>query len=224
MWRGDGIKKIKLSDIPVFQFFDATMAKTVNDCAQLVDKLAGQAVLIQGEPTPGMFVLIDGKVDVFLGREKVPTLSLPEGEVFGEMSLIDEAMASATIRASHGGAQLVFLHKETFSRKMEESPDLQRCFFRGAALVLTKRLRAANSATQELIDSHSSFSNIKENLKLMLKSVEESNQLLRRIERKDSSDSSDSQDFEELKERMIQQQQGLIALMNNLINVSQHFS
>ncbi|SMF28514.1 Crp/Fnr family transcriptional regulator [Pseudobacteriovorax antillogorgiicola] len=136
--------KVKLTEIPIFKYVDQDLAHHLNECSQLIVKDQGQPILLRDEPTPGLFILVAGKVDIFVGNDKEPTFQFPEGEVFGEMSLIDQAKASATIRAAVDQTKLIFVHKEKFEARLKQDSALASGFYKGAAAVLTKRMRLAN--------------------------------------------------------------------------------
>lgn len=63
-----------------------------------VDFEAGDVVIAESMPTPGLFFLQSGAVDVFKGATRVATESA-EGAVFGEMSLLLASSSTATVCA-----------------------------------------------------------------------------------------------------------------------------
>lgn len=61
---------------------------------------AGKRILTEGEVADGIYVLLSGKVSVTRMAEdghEVMLAELQPGEVFGEMSLIDNAPCSASV-------------------------------------------------------------------------------------------------------------------------------
>lgn len=60
------------------------------------DALAGEVVVTQGVPGDGLFVVLAGEVEVV--RDGMLAGTLGPGDVFGEMSLLDSAPATATVR------------------------------------------------------------------------------------------------------------------------------
>ncbi|MBU0951374.1 MAG: cyclic nucleotide-binding domain-containing protein [Elusimicrobia bacterium] len=60
-----------------------------------------QTVVFQGEISSKLYIVCDGLVGVFvrIGGEKKKVAELRVGDYFGEMSLLEPATASATIRA-----------------------------------------------------------------------------------------------------------------------------
>ena len=100
----------------------------------------GKKIIQQGEPGAGLFVILDGTVEVTVKPEptaseiKITTLS--QGDFFGEMALIDGFPRSATITAL-SETRVVELGRWVFLDAMRREPSI------GVALVpiLTKRIR-----------------------------------------------------------------------------------
>jgi CRP-like cAMP-binding protein len=97
----------------------------------------GEAIIEQGVQTPFLFILIDGTlaVDVAgVGRVAV----LRRGEILGEMSFVDSAPPSATVRAL-----VLQVPKSALAARIGEDPGFGCRFYRALALLLADRLRAA---------------------------------------------------------------------------------
>ena len=101
------------------QRFDLIRRFTAHDVA------AGVVVLEEGSPGRGLFMLLSGEVDVSKvdGTSKVLLATLGPGEVFGEISLINDEPASATVSAAKQSTVL-FLSREVFHRLEEAVPDI----------------------------------------------------------------------------------------------------
>ncbi len=74
----------------------------------------GETVVREGEPSDGLYVVLDGEVDVVKRREgaEVPVSRLREGDLFGEMSCLRKAPASASVVVRRGGTLLRLPRKE----------------------------------------------------------------------------------------------------------------
>lgn len=101
----------------------------------------GEVIVRQGEVGSCMYVIQEGQVEVFQEKEgrDVQLAVLQEGDFFGEMSLFDSAVRSATVRAS-GQVRVLTVDKRTFLRRIHEDPSLA---FR-IVEALSKRLRELN--------------------------------------------------------------------------------
>jgi len=90
----------------------------------------GTAVLREGDPGRGLYVVLSGEVDVTKsqdGEDDVLLANLKAGEVFGEIALVKGGPATATITAARQST-ILFLDKVYFQRLIKAIPQLQRYF------------------------------------------------------------------------------------------------
>lgn len=101
------------------QRFDLIRRFTAHDVA------AGVTIVEEGAPGRGLFVLLNGEVDVSKrdGDTKVLLATLGPGDVFGEISLLNNEPASATVTAAKQSTVL-FLAREVFERLIEAVPEI----------------------------------------------------------------------------------------------------
>ena len=101
------------------QRFDLIRRFTAHDVA------AGVHVIEEGATGRGLFMLLSGEVDVSKRDQgsKVLLASLGPGDVFGEISLVHDEPASATVTAAKQSTVL-FLAKEIFHRLEEAVPEI----------------------------------------------------------------------------------------------------
>ncbi|MEE2836218.1 MAG: cyclic nucleotide-binding domain-containing protein [Myxococcota bacterium] len=105
------------------------------------------AILIEaGEPNHYLFVLIKGTASVRTASGKELT-QLGSGSWFGEMALIDDAMASAQVRAATPLAVLAIKHDD-FQHLLDTHPDMAIQFYRHFAAEMARRLRASNERSE----------------------------------------------------------------------------
>lgn len=100
---------------------------------------SGEVVFREGEPGAEFFVIRSGSVSARLGNRTLQVLG--EGEIFGEMALIDNEPRSATVVAETD-CVLVPVSETQFLFMTSEAPYFGLSLMR----VLVERLRAANSA------------------------------------------------------------------------------
>ena len=90
---------------------------------------AGEEPVTQGQPSPGLFLIVAGKAEVLRRegkgkKEQVVRLAeLGPADVFGEMSLVVERPATATVRMVYDSAVLT-LPRGRFLRVAETHPEL----------------------------------------------------------------------------------------------------
>ncbi len=144
--------KLRLSEIPLFQFLTLEQADLISQRAKVITKHRGDSLLIFNEPVPGIFIVASGKVGVYAQNSHSIMAEIGEGGSFGEMSFVDEAKASATIRCETDEAQVVFFNRRDFDSILKNNPGVAAAIFNGVALTLSKRLRENNSRVASELD------------------------------------------------------------------------
>ncbi len=84
---------------------------------------AGQTILFKGATVDGLHIVVTGQADVHMrasNKTMVRVAELSEGEVFGEMSIVEMGIAGATIKASGNGAVVLMLPQESFRRVLQQ--------------------------------------------------------------------------------------------------------
>ncbi len=114
---------------------------------RVVQPLVDEVIIRQGEPARDLFFVLEGHVDVLV--EGVGAIArLASGEVVGEMSFVDSAPPSATVRAA-AGAKLLAIDKRDLAERLQADPGFAARFYRALAMFLSDRLRAANRGPAE---------------------------------------------------------------------------
>jgi CRP-like cAMP-binding protein len=106
----------------------------------------GEVITTQGDPGDELFVVADGFVEVVLddrpGEARPRTMvSLGRGQIFGEMSLVDQGPRSATVRSAAGGAVLQVIDRDSFQQLCEQNSHLGYIVMRNMAADLSFKLR-----------------------------------------------------------------------------------
>lgn len=105
---------------------------------------AGQELIREGEDVDAIYFVLDGAVDVIQSKAgHVATLGT--GEIVGELSMIDKAPPSATVRAAANEATVLRIPKATLTRALDQDEAFAARFYRGLAIFLSDRLRATVS-------------------------------------------------------------------------------
>ena len=103
----------------------------------------GSQILGAGSPTDSLYVLISGRIKVFMsdldGREVILSFLGPN-EFFGEMGLIDNSPRSANV-VTLEPCELICISKADFKRCLAENFEMAMTVMRG----LVKRLRDADN-------------------------------------------------------------------------------
>ncbi|WP_338848600.1 cyclic nucleotide-binding domain-containing protein [Massilia sp. W12] len=111
------------------------------DHAELIDYMAADYIIREGEQGQHLFVIIAGQVDICKrvhGAQKV-IQRLGPGEAFGEMSLIECRARCASVRAATPCKAL-----RIDGGCLDKLPDIALRIYRNIAILLSQRLRQAN--------------------------------------------------------------------------------
>ncbi|MEN0058868.1 MAG: cyclic nucleotide-binding domain-containing protein, partial [Bdellovibrio sp.] len=119
----------------------------MNSAAQSVNIHKDQIIFNEGDAGDCAYIIEKGRVLVYLNKdtEEIPLNILGEGEIFGEMALIDSLNRSASVRALED-VRLAIVTKQQVLERLATADKVVQLLVR----VLLKRLRRKNSG---LLDS-----------------------------------------------------------------------
>ena len=131
---------------PLFEMLSEAELQVLAELSRARRFATGEHVFREGDAGDALFVLAQGEVEVVAGGppgEAQPLAVLGPPEAFGEMSLIDREVRSATVRARTDCVALQ-LGAENFTAFRKRSRDGFTLFLVNVARVLSSRLREAN--------------------------------------------------------------------------------
>jgi CRP/FNR family transcriptional regulator, cyclic AMP receptor protein len=100
----------------------------------------GDALIRQGVPVDALFILLEGRLSVLLGRQEKEIARLNAGEIVGEMSFVDARPPSATVRGLEDA--IVFsIPKAVLQRKLDRDTGFAARFYRALAIYLSTTVR-----------------------------------------------------------------------------------
>ena len=126
--------------------FAETPDETLGEVARVLEEVevkAGETVFAKGDLGDSLYVVASGRVRVYDGTHTLNELG--EGDVFGEMALLDPEARVASVTAIED-TQLLRLDREPFYELMEDRIEVAR----GIIQVLSRRLRDRVKDVNEL--------------------------------------------------------------------------
>jgi CRP/FNR family transcriptional regulator, cyclic AMP receptor protein len=100
----------RLSKVPLFA---ACGKRELEFLASRLDEVSlkpGQTLIKEGEPTESFFILASGQVQVI--RRGKPIAKLGPGEFFGEIGMLDQGPATATVMTEGPAEAMVLSHAQ----------------------------------------------------------------------------------------------------------------
>lgn len=124
-------------------FSDGELASLIS-AGQGVSKEAHANVVIEGELSWGLYLILEGTVGIFksnkMSGDTYDVGQLRAGSFFGEMSLVDDNPRSATVRALTD-CSLFYISKDSFMSFLDSASDLKLKFYESCVQNLVYRLR-----------------------------------------------------------------------------------
>lgn len=100
----------------------------------------GSLLIQQGVPVDALFILLEGRLAVYLGRQEREIARLNTGEIVGEMSFVDARPPSATVRGLEDSTVFA-ISKPTLVTKLAQDLGFAARFYRALAIYLSTTVR-----------------------------------------------------------------------------------
>jgi CRP-like cAMP-binding protein len=126
-----------LARVPIFANCTPEEISAITAVAQMSGFQTGQIIVTQGTPGQAFYLIIEGRVEII--RDGQSLGSFGPGDFFGEMSLLDQAPRSATIKAIEP-TNCLMLSSWDFKALLESHPSIAVKLLE----VLSRRLRVAD--------------------------------------------------------------------------------
>ena len=139
-----------LRDVPLFSKIDHTKLKLLAFTSENLIHSDGQFLFREGEPGDAAYIVLKGKVSVFIETEKgsVEVAQLKRGDVVGEISILCDVPRTASVKAVES-VQTLKVTKDTFIHLLTEFPEIAIEIMRE----LASRLNKTNIQLREALTS-----------------------------------------------------------------------
>jgi CRP/FNR family cyclic AMP-dependent transcriptional regulator len=136
----------QLARVPFFDGLTREALALIADATSEESHALGTKIFQYGDPGDKLFILLEGKVRISrevagMGEEALAVLG--PGEVFGEMSILDESPRSADARV-HERCRMLVITKESFDDLLFLHKDLAFEVLWNCVRILSTRLRETN--------------------------------------------------------------------------------
>ena len=126
-----------IARVPIFASCTPDEISAIAGVAQGAFFQPSQIIVTQGTPGQAFYMILNGRVEIL--RDGVSLGGFGPGDLFGEMSLLDQAPRSATIRAIDQ-VECLMLSSWDFKALLEKHPSIAIKLLE----VLSRRLRVAD--------------------------------------------------------------------------------
>ncbi len=148
----DSLKRVEI----LIGLTDEQLTRVASIC-QLKEYKANEIIVKERDPSSEMFIIHSGSAEVDLAGTRITAetlaaqgpravISLGQGQLFGEMSLIDMGLRSATVRCTADGTELLVIRRDDFIQLCERDTDIGYKVMRNLAADLSFKLRHRNLA------------------------------------------------------------------------------
>jgi len=125
------------SQVDILSFFDEVQLRRVTPDIEHRHYSKGEVILLKGEVTSGFYIVKKGKVAVLVkpkgGAET--TKELPAGGFFGEISLLEDTAATASVKALENDTEVLTIPHESFQKLLQMQPLLKKALLDKVAAV-----------------------------------------------------------------------------------------
>lgn len=120
---------LKMS-VDVLSFFDPEQLRRITPDIERHTYKKGETVVFKGQITDGFYIIKKGSVNVVMkpkpGEENPVVVPLSAGDFFGEMSLLEETAATASVKASVDETEILTIPSGSFHKLLEMQPLMKK--------------------------------------------------------------------------------------------------
>jgi CRP-like cAMP-binding protein len=142
-----------LKNVTLFTEFEPGEMRALEESLVSTRYAPGDVILEEGNANRALHILRSGRVCVArrVDDSEVPLCDLVEGQTFGELSIIEDGVASATLRALTD-AEVLSIPMQPLANFLREHPAAAGKFWRAIALDLRRRLIQTNDVVRSYFE------------------------------------------------------------------------
>ena len=142
-----------MRSVTLFLEFDEEELAAVSRSMVINRFAAGDAILEEGNANRALHVLRSGRIRVSrrVGDSEVSLCDLVAGQTFGELSIIEDGFASATLRAV-SETEIMSMPMQSLAIFLQQHPIAASKFWRAIAVELRRRLLQTNDVVRSYFE------------------------------------------------------------------------
>jgi sulfate permease, SulP family len=143
---------LHLSEVELFREFDPEVLRALGQIVRPAHRPAGTPVFAQGDTGDELYFIRRGKVEILLPLPEGKyhhLATMGRGDYFGEMSFLDQGVRSADAVAKTD-TDLFVLSRQSFNTVAHDNASVASRVFARLALLVSRRLRSANTELHAL--------------------------------------------------------------------------
>ena len=118
------------TSVDVLSFFDPEQLRRVTPDIERKEYKKDETVIFKGQITDAFYIIKKGRVKVALkpkpGEAAAASVELKAGDFFGEMSLLEDIAATASVKAAEDGVEILMIPHASFQKLMDMQPLLKK--------------------------------------------------------------------------------------------------
>lgn len=142
-----------LRSVSLFAEFDDTELTSLQDALVRSDYGPGETILEEGSANRALHIIRTGRIRVsrVVDSSEVALCDLVEGQTFGELSILEDGFATATLRALPK-TTILSLSMNDLAKFLATSPNAASKFWRALAVDLRRRLLQTNDVVRSYFE------------------------------------------------------------------------
>ncbi len=132
---------IALKSIPMFETLDIDTLKKLTEIVTVGYLNSGDTIVQRGEPGKKFYMLMKGSAAVYVNEKEPPIAKINEGEMIGELGVINNDMRTATVKAD-GPVELLSMEGDAFLELVKKNSAISMAVIKMLSFRLTGMLRA----------------------------------------------------------------------------------
>ncbi|MBI5101990.1 MAG: cyclic nucleotide-binding domain-containing protein [Nitrospirae bacterium] len=144
----DTIMKLMMK-IPIFDGLNSRELAQIERILHQRDFVKDEVIFFQGDPGLGMYIIVNGDIDIISEPEKHVLAELHVGDFLGELSLLDESPRTATAVAKTPSRLLCLFQSDLYDL-IDRNPRLGVKIMVQLARTIGARLKKTNEHVNEI--------------------------------------------------------------------------